>query len=916
MLAALLAGCTEEVQNGEGNLPKPDDTDSGGRREVLLTLKNKLVLKDASTKAETPIATTEENKIATLDVYVFASAEENGTYTYQERFAYRADGSNLPSGATELELTPGKDDTQTTGLLNLKKGLYVKLYAIANQATLVDPAHEDQTVADDTFVPITFNEPGKQGTTIAAIGQPDETTFLAYHTPLLDAATESDILGTPLAMSGAYTTPLDLTDFENSARMQIGFKLTRLAARFDIVNNAETSRFTIESISMAKGRKGATFFPIRVFGQTPEAAADELITYPARAFDGEKANKGTQTGAFYTYPSPSKDNGYIILKGTYQVNKTETKEVTYQIPFIQETADGGSTFLEINNNHRYTIGITEADDYHLDFTLTVADWADDGSIDEYKPEDGSGALNITIPPTFDGDTQYDPDTRIVSMSLKENSSFDVKIETNSALTIQKTYVGGLEAQQYDWLVISDPVTTETKANLTSYDYTFSLKNDYNKLRYPRAVVRFTNAMDGSETILFVDPYAAPQLIETKQTSGNYNTFDAAGQSISMYNVANSSKVKINMLCPDGIVLKNKAEWLNVEDQTTSTDLEKSYELTLNKEVLDETTGTVVFQNEKNADLITTITVNLQNTEIVADNQSVTASTSGSTNIPVQSPHGVKITKVEWGDGGEWFTYGNSATTGNGNITITQKSSNTSTVMKAATIFLENNITGGKSKEIVITPTNFSAPSLSATSRTLDNVINENTTTTTLTFTPKAGFFEYSIRDENIASLEQNGNTITITAKYKGSTYIDVKNKSDNSQSASCSIKVNRDYEGKSIWKYNGYYIAPVDASSSTGWSANPTHCNGKSGMNWYVPTADEWRTIIGGTTGESHAAQSVFNEYTSKGVFVIGGRYWSTTSYTTDRAYTLDINSTYLYVTTSGKTNTSVGYNTRCVARN
>ena len=84
MLAALLAGCTEEVQNGEGNLPKPDDTDSGGRREVLLTLKNKLVLKDASTKAETPIATTEENKIATLDVYVFASAEENGTYTYQE----------------------------------------------------------------------------------------------------------------------------------------------------------------------------------------------------------------------------------------------------------------------------------------------------------------------------------------------------------------------------------------------------------------------------------------------------------------------------------------------------------------------------------------------------------------------------------------------------------------------------------------------------------------------------------------------------------------------------------------------------------------------------------------------------------------------------------------------------------------
>ena len=37
-------------------------------------------------------------------------------------------------------------------------------------------------------------------------------------------------------MAGAYTTPVDLTGFDNSARLQIGFKLTRLAARFDIDN--------------------------------------------------------------------------------------------------------------------------------------------------------------------------------------------------------------------------------------------------------------------------------------------------------------------------------------------------------------------------------------------------------------------------------------------------------------------------------------------------------------------------------------------------------------------------------------------------------------------------------------------------------------------------------------------------------
>ena len=93
--------------------------------------------------------------------------------------------------------------------------------------------------------------------------------------------------------------------------------------------------------------------------------------------------------------------------------------------------------FEINNNHRYTIGITEADDYHLDFTLTVADWTDDGNIDEYKPEDGSGELDVAIPPTFTDETVYDPDTRTINMSVKTGSSIDINIKTNSALNIQK-----------------------------------------------------------------------------------------------------------------------------------------------------------------------------------------------------------------------------------------------------------------------------------------------------------------------------------------------------------------------------------------------------------------------------------------------------------------------------------------------
>ena len=71
-------------------------------------------------------------------------------------------------------------------------------------------------------------------------------------------------------MTGALTTPLDLTDFGNA-------------------------------------RRGSDLFPIRPYGDMPEAKPDELITTPERRFYGENANKGRQAGAFYSYPSPLKD---------------------------------------------------------------------------------------------------------------------------------------------------------------------------------------------------------------------------------------------------------------------------------------------------------------------------------------------------------------------------------------------------------------------------------------------------------------------------------------------------------------------------------------------------------------------------------------------------------------------------------
>ena len=497
LAAVLFASCTAEADKTDRT--SAGETDSGNKREVLLSFKNKLTVKTtkAETKADTPIATEVENEIATLDVYVFGAKAEGDTYTFRERFSYRQDGSALPAGAKELNLTPGTDNATITALLELQKGLFIRLYCIANQTELINPV-DGNPVADTYFAPLAYD----METGVLTDGIPTELQFQKFHSPLLTNA--SPTLGLPLPMTGAQTTPIDLTDFSSSARVQVGFKLTRTMARFDVSNIEADSKFHLESISMGKGRRGTTFFPVKAYGDAV-AKDGELITCPTRIFEGEKANTGLQVSAFYSYPSLLEDGGYLILNGTYQVNQTEKKEVTYQIPFQQQTAEGGIVALEINPNHRYTIGITKADEYRLDFTLDVADWDDGGNVDDYNPEISGGdySLTVTVAEPLKGKITYDATTRMVTMkTLKDGDSFIVEVNTSREPELKKSYAGSQAAQQCDWLEVS-AATPVTKSTVSGYQYTVSFKPGYDKGEYPQAVLRFMDSASGTEAALSV-----------------------------------------------------------------------------------------------------------------------------------------------------------------------------------------------------------------------------------------------------------------------------------------------------------------------------------------------------------------------------------------------------------------------------
>ena len=462
--AILLTGvaCTSEAHEGLDNPSSPSDGDDPARREVVVTLRNQLSLAKGTKAGE--IATAEENKIASLDIYAFGSDTENGTYTLQERFAYRVDPANLPATATAIDLEQPDDGKEASVSLKLQKGLFVKLYAVANQPELVDPTGligtgttvgAGKMMQDDDFKKLSLTTPGQAGTTVQTVGIPTETDFLTFHSMLLNAGTPTDVLESPLPMSGAYTIPLDLTNFESFSRLQAGFKLTRTVARFDVVNNAADSRFTITGISMGSARRGTTYFPIKPFGRALAQASD-LIIMPVRTFTGlTNANAGITASAFYSYPSPQADNGYIILEGTYRMNETDPeKTVSYQVPFKQEV-NGTGSHIEVNPNHRYTITISKADDYHIDFNLTVADWSDAGDeLDGFEP---------TVPPTVTftatdaaevKDNKIRMDVDGGKFTLK--ASFPNKTVTIDATPEYETTYGG-----DSWITISDPVTRAT-----------------------------------------------------------------------------------------------------------------------------------------------------------------------------------------------------------------------------------------------------------------------------------------------------------------------------------------------------------------------------------------------------------------------------------------------------------------------
>ena len=628
LLALSLAGCSEaEV------LPAttPGDDPLAGdptRREVILGFQNKLNIKTAgadtrtanarvaTTRADDAIATTEENEITSLDIYVFSSDKEEGPYTYQERFCYRADGSTVPN-ATKIILTV-EGNNVALATLRPKKGLFTKFYCIANQPKLLK-AGAEYTV----FTPLEQTSPGADYNVVTKAGVPTETDFLTFTTPLLDPAEATDILLTPLPMVGSYSPALDLRDISMGSRTRINMTLSRIVSRFDIINDEKLSHLTITGVSMGHGRKGVTFFPV-----VPVEDVDPtktLITYPDRDFDGADANKGTQTGAFYSYPSPIADKGYLIIKGKYALNMTDVpQEVSYMVDFEQSVAGTGG-YIEVKPNHRYTVRITDADPFKLDVNITVSDWTDGGDF-EYQPENelvigtlaGAGATTIA------GNNE-------ATVSPDETEYFSIPFTSNSEAECSIVYTSS-PGGSAEWLKTEITKDVVTRAGSTAYTCKVSKKADYSGNLFPKAIIVLRSKAGREESQIVVKASVGVPTVaaaaSTPSKPAGANSYTAGTESpdvitgvLSMQkqeNAGTTSSMKLTVTAKGGSKISGLPAWLKADKTVGHATEAVDYTFTLDQNAKGFPTGpfpadgaaTFEIQNLSDATKKVTVTVNV------------------------------------------------------------------------------------------------------------------------------------------------------------------------------------------------------------------------------------------------------------------------------------------------------------------
>ena len=472
-LAIAGMGCSSDSIDGE--IPVV-----GAANELQLVIGGN----DGSVDYTKAIASESENKIDNLDVYLFASNAQGGTYHFLEKWASGATNDKVQK--TFVLQPSGSEWNASIFPSDIQGYPYLKLLMVANR--------EDNLYQEDGAATLAALTPFTGAADFDAATS--ETAFLQSYTKALIA---DQVLKPSLLMTGSNTTKILGTV------SKVKIELKRAVARFDIDNTARTSNLTIESIALKQGRKTAPLWSTGTI--TPVAKGDLatsplLMEYSPVAYtDLPNANQGVTESAIYVYPTLATDETKLFIKGKYYNPANNTKmDATYEVP-LQKTGADGTALIPINRNSRYKLRIIDVTTTTMAATFEIEDWTSGGGI-SVKPE--NSAPYYTLDELFGNTTDDQKPTGPVDAALPEvrfsvgaGKSFKIVMAATGRTSVEKLLAGAqtkAAATMGDpgWLTIAALEEGSYKVENGITYTTFNITTDADMTEAHPVSLRFTN----------------------------------------------------------------------------------------------------------------------------------------------------------------------------------------------------------------------------------------------------------------------------------------------------------------------------------------------------------------------------------------------------------------------------------------
>lgn len=240
----------------------------------------------------------------------------------------------------------------------------------------------------------------------------------------------------PMLMSAQVDMPDVATVLSGGNRVDV--TLNRRMARFDILNNSETSGFVIYSVVLDSVPVNVPLFPVDSY-EAPLAGDFPVIDFTTMA----NSNAGETNSVFYLYPTTRTDGNGLTLALAGRDLATNAPRVL-PVVFKNYIAAGvDDPYIAIEANNRYLVQVEDMGFGELDATLRVLEWVSGDTVN-VNTGDGTIKLNVTAPGVaFAGNTL----TVAAEPTLNDSTVIGVAADGEWRLVVDKA--------SEDWIGVSE-----------------------------------------------------------------------------------------------------------------------------------------------------------------------------------------------------------------------------------------------------------------------------------------------------------------------------------------------------------------------------------------------------------------------------------------------------------------------------